>query len=225
MCVPPLPDIKIVKHVRATRLRLRVEFDVIRLTVPVYCSEKQVQQFLLDSQEWLDKTWTQQHQTVSVNSLSDEIQFFNQTQPFKIIHRVQRQKFEIDENNFCIYLKSELGLAPLKEVVVAYAKQYLPHYLQKLSQETQLNYKTCQVRTPKTRWGSCSAQHKIMLHAGLVLMKPEIARYVCIHELAHTRHFDHSPHFWQQVKQFDLNYMQHRQHLKQYRFPAWWYLN
>lgn len=30
-------------------------------------------------------------------------------------------------------------------------------------------------------------------------MPAHITRYVCIHELAHTKHFDHSPAFWAEV--------------------------
>ena len=50
-----LPEIKIVQHVRAKRLRLRVEPDAVRLTVPVFCTQKQIQAFLAQSQKWLEK--------------------------------------------------------------------------------------------------------------------------------------------------------------------------
>ena len=39
-----MPEI-IVRHVRARKLRLRVEPASIRLTVPLFCSKKQIQQF------------------------------------------------------------------------------------------------------------------------------------------------------------------------------------
>ncbi len=87
-----------------------------------------------------------------------------------------------------------------------------------------MSYAECAIRRPKTRWGSCSSQHNIMLHAGLVLMPAQITRYVCIHELAHTKHFDHSPAFWAEVAKFDPNYMQHRRQLKGNPLPAWWYV-
>ncbi|MFG4592486.1 M48 family metallopeptidase, partial [Acinetobacter baumannii] len=112
----------------------------------------------------------------------------------------------------------------LQNAVIAYAKQELPALLSELSQKTRLSYAECTIRRPKTRWGSCSSQHNIMLHAGLVLMPAQITRYVCIHELAHTKHFDHSPAFWAEVAKFDPNYMQHRRQLKGNPLPAWWYV-
>ena len=46
-----------------------------------------------------------------------------------------------------------------------------------------------------------------MLNAALVLMPEHIVRSVCIHELAHTKHFDHSAAFWNTVAQYDENYL------------------
>ena len=41
-----LPEIKMVRHASARSLRLRVEPTGIRLTVPLFCTKKQIQQFL-----------------------------------------------------------------------------------------------------------------------------------------------------------------------------------
>ncbi len=72
-----LPEIKIVKHVRAKRLRLRVEPDAVRLTVPVFCTQKQIQAFLAQSQTWLEKTWQQQMQqrNAAISSSSEALTF------------------------------------------------------------------------------------------------------------------------------------------------------
>ena len=46
MTLSDLPEIKIVRNVRSTRLRLRVEPTQIRLTAPVLCSKRQIQNFI-----------------------------------------------------------------------------------------------------------------------------------------------------------------------------------
>lgn len=49
----PLPEVKVVRHARARNLRLRVEPTGIRLTVPLFCTKRQIQQFLNQSEPWL----------------------------------------------------------------------------------------------------------------------------------------------------------------------------
>ncbi len=75
-----MPEIKIVRHVRARKLRLRVEPASIRLTVPLFCSKKQIQQFLAQSEQWLIETWSKQQHVQSASvEIPSEISFFNIT--------------------------------------------------------------------------------------------------------------------------------------------------
>lgn len=221
-----MPEIKIVRHVRARKLRLRVEPASIRLTVPLFCSKNQIQLFLAQSEQWLIETWNKQ-QHVQSNSLEipSEIYFFNKEQPFQIIVQKQHRVFQFDWENNCLFIKDTQPYLALQSAVISYAKQELPKLLKDLSGQTRLNYSECSIRRPKTRWGSCSSQHNIMLHAGLVLMPQEIARYVAIHELAHTKHFDHSPAFWAEVEKYDPYFQRHRRQLKSNPLPAWWYVS
>ncbi|KJH63073.1 YgjP family zinc-dependent metalloprotease [Acinetobacter calcoaceticus] len=220
-----MPEIKIVRHVRARKLRLRVEPASIRLTVPLFCSKNQIQLFLAQSEQWLIETWNKQ-QHVQSNSLEipSEIYFFNKEQPFQVIVQKQHRVFQFDWENNCLFIKDTQPYLALQSAVISYAKQELPKLLKDLSGQTRLNYSECSIRRPKTRWGSCSSQHNIMLHAGLVLMPQEIARYVAIHELAHTKHFDHSPAFWAEVEKYDPYFQRHRRQLKSNPLPAWWYV-
>ncbi|MFV5374519.1 SprT family zinc-dependent metalloprotease [Acinetobacter calcoaceticus] len=221
-----MPEIKIVRHVRARKLCLRVEPASIRLTVPLFCSKNQIQLFLAQSEQWLIETWNKQ-QHVQSNSLEipSEIYFFNKEQPFQVIVQKQHRVFQFDWENNCLFIKDTQPYLALQSAVISYAKQELPKLLKDLSGQTRLNYSECSIRRPKTRWGSCSSQHNIMLHAGLVLMPQEIARYVAIHELAHTKHFDHSPAFWAEVEKYDPYFQRHRRQLKSNPLPAWWYVS
>lgn len=221
-----MPEIKIVRHVSARKLRLRVEPASIRLTVPLFCSKNQIQLFLAQSEQWLIETWNKQ-QYVQSNSLEipSEIYFFNKEQPFQVIVQKQHRVFQFDWENNCLFIKDTQPYLALQSAVIAFAKQELPKLLNDLSAQTRLNYSECSIRRPKTRWGSCSSQHNIMLHAGLVLMPQEIARYVAIHELAHTKHFDHSPAFWAEVEKYDPYFQRHRRQLKSNPLPAWWYVS
>lgn len=93
-------------------------------------------------------------------------------------------------------------------------KEHLTALLEQTSEECGLDYNRVTIRTQKTRWGSCSTKKNINLNAKLLLFPPEIARYVCVHELCHTLEMNHSAHFWAHVESFDKDYRQHRAILK-----------
>jgi len=222
MTLNKLPEIKIVRHARAKCLRLRVDSTQIRLTVPVLCSKRKIQNFIDQAEEWLLKTWQQQTQNIQQQTLPTELKLFNLDQPLQIVYQTQKQSFIFDEVKNQLSISDRQPEQYLKNFVIAYAKQHLPLYLEEVSHEISLRFGKCAIRQPKTRWGSCSAKHDIMLNSGLVLFPEHVTRYVCVHELAHTRHFDHSPRFWAEVHKHDENFQQHRKILKTTPMPYWW---
>lgn len=57
------------------------------------------------------------------------------------------------------------------------------------------------LRDTTTRWGSCSTSGTISFSWRLAFAPYDVMRYVVMHELAHTRHMDHSTEFWATVSQ------------------------
>lgn len=55
------------------------------------------------------------------------------------------------------------------------------------------------VRDTTSRWGSCSTSGTMSFSWRLAFAPLAVMRYVVMHELAHQKHMDHSPAFWQQV--------------------------
>ena len=51
------------------------------------------------------------------------------------------------------------------------------------------------------RWGSCGANGDISISTRLLLAPRAMLEYVCVHELAHLVHHDHSANFWLEVAQ------------------------
>ncbi len=220
-----LPEIQIVRHARAKHLRLRVHADSIRLTVPSFCSNKQIESFIQQSETWLLETWQKQHTILQSqnHSLPSQIQLFNQEQAIQIQYIVQKKPLIYHPEQALLLINQQQPESVLKAFVQYYAKHQLPEYLSELSQQCTLPFAKCNIRQPKTRWGSCSSKHDIMLNAALVLYPLAVVRYVCVHELVHTQHFDHSAAFWAEVAKYDPQFKQHRQILKTTALPYWWH--
>ncbi len=109
--------------------------------------------------------------------------------------------------------------AQLREQVIAAlrreAKGYLPKRLKYLAESHGFSYAKVRFSHASGRWGSCSSNGTISLNIALMKLPFELIDYVLIHELAHTRHMDHSSAFWDVVNQYDPSYKKHRSLLKQ----------
>ncbi len=80
-----------------------------------------------------------------------------------------------------------------------------------------------QVRCQRTRWGSCSRRGTISLNVCLLFQRPEVLRYLMIHELAHLRHMNHSARFWAEVALQEPDWKRLDRELLQgwRRVPSW----
>ncbi|WP_215781379.1 M48 family metallopeptidase [Paludibacterium sp. B53371] len=68
----------------------------------------------------------------------------------------------------------------------------------------------------RTRWGSCHQDGRIRLNWRLIQAPADILDYVIAHELAHLRHMNHSPAFWQETGRLFPAWREARSWLRQY---------
>ena len=94
----------------------------------------------------------------------------------------------------------------LRQWLLERAREVLVPVLDSCASELGLRYERVLVRRQRTRWGSCSARGTISLNCCLLFQRPPVVRYLCIHELAHTRHMNHSRRFWQCVARYCPDY-------------------
>lgn len=108
---------------------------------------------------------------------------------------------------------------PLQRWLSRTAKSILPLWLDEVSQETGLEYNKVTIRAQRTRWGSCSSNGTISLNRGLLFLSPELVHYLIVHELCHTRHMNHSPHYWELVAEYLPEYKSRDRALR-HAFPS-----
>ena len=89
------------------------------------------------------------------------------------------------ENRVRTFIKSEL-LKRIKELIHQTPREFWPK-------------KIC-LRDTTSRWGSRSTTGTISFSWRLAFAPFDVMRYVVMHELAHTKHMDHSAEFWTEVR-------------------------
>lgn len=116
------------------------------------------------------------------------------------------------------------ALVPLlRQWLRSEARRRLLPRLEALSQRHGLPYSGLTFRLQKSRWGSCSSRGGISLNAFLIFLPEELADYVLLHELCHTRHLNHSQSYWRLVFALDPEALGKDKKLRRaWRYvPAW----
>lgn len=90
------------------------------------------------------------------------------------------------------------------------AVQFVQQRLQHLNQLYGFNYHRVTIRNQATRWGSCSKRGNLNFHYKVILLPPELADYVLVHELCHLQELNHSKRFWNLVAQTIPDYTHKR---------------
>ena len=95
---------------------------------------------------------------------------------------------------------TEQARQKLKDWLKQAAQERLAPPLLQLARDLNYSIERVAIRCQRTRWGSCSTRGTVSLNCSLVFLRPEVVRYLFVHELAHTRHMNHSPAFWRLVQ-------------------------
>ena len=126
-----LPEICIVKHARAKRLRLTVSAQGVRLTVPSQTSKNQIDAFLAQSQAWLQSTWqSQQHRIAQAKqqAFPEQLQLSYVNQPITLQIKEQDKLFIFDKQQR-LFLNQSYPEYALTQFVLQQAQQILPAQL------------------------------------------------------------------------------------------------
>jgi predicted metal-dependent hydrolase len=70
------------------------------------------------------------------------------------------------------------------------------------------------IKNTVSRWGSCSKKGNLHFNYKIVLLPPNVADYIIVHELCHLGEFNHSKNFWKLVAKTIPDYMEMRRELK-----------
>lgn len=115
------------------------------------------------------------------------------------------------------------AVALLRQALRRLAEAHLVPWLTRLSAEHRLPYRRATVRSQRGLWGSCTSRQAISLNFKLLFLPEPLTRYVLLHELAHTRHLDHSPRYWALVAAIEPGYREAEAGLRDAwrHVPAW----
>ena len=94
------------------------------------------------------------------------------------------------------------------------AKEILPERVAQIALMKGFTYGHISVKPMKVRWGACSSTKDLTFNCYLMMLPWELIDYVIVHELAHTKHMNHSASFWEEVALHVPNHLELRKQLR-----------
>jgi predicted metal-dependent hydrolase len=121
---------------------------------------------------------------------------------------------------------SEAARVALVRIVRQLAAERLGQRTVELARQHGFVFSSVSIGVARSRWGSCSASGRIRLNAALLFVPYRLVDHVVLHELAHTRHLNHSAAFWETVAAMEPDHPSSRralaacwQHLPRWLWP------
>lgn len=178
----------------------------LEVIIPQRFSRTHIPQILEDNRSWinaaltrweegqalLDKNWPPEQLDLHGIDVCYRIEYAEQWVNEALRIRQKGESFYVTGN-----YQDKFALKALLEAELKYlARVELEPWLEALSVEHNLPFSRLSIRGQKGRWGSCSSAKNINLNYKLLFLPPKLVEYVLLHELAHTRHMNHSAAFW-----------------------------
>ena len=171
----------------------------IHISKPWATSNAFVMKFLESKRKWIENIFAKAPQKTHLKS-GDIVEFLGRT--VRIVHdsNLRGNKY-MDESKTVLvigggadmferrsrdFIRDEF-LVAVKEIIKTTPREYWPRRIS--------------LRDTTSRWGSCSSNGNMSFSWRLAFAPYEVMRYVVMHELAHTKHMDHSAEFWATVAQ------------------------
>lgn len=225
--MPELHDCQVRYSKRAKRIRLKISAeDGVVATLPRGTPVRMLRAFLDDQQDWIQRTLNQlepqrQRLEQARSRLPESLELLAINKNVRIQYReTLSTRTGLTETEEQLTLSGQVdNIDLMRKTLGRYvrdqARIHLSHELDQLSQEYDLSYTGVTIRRQKTRWGSCSASGRINLNDKLLFLPRPLMQHVLLHELAHTRHMNHSQAFHRLLRSLDPDSRRHNQALQQ----------
>lgn len=200
---PDFPDYILVKRsARAKRVALRLDTKTRRfdLIVPRWMSLGQAQDFALDQEPWMQAQLASMPQSVAFVD-GAVIPICGRDHVISVQkHTPRRTEIALEGGVMHVLTQLDDPAPRIQRWLKAFAQEEMERLAHEKAVAIGKRVNEVRLRDPKSRWGSCSTDGRIMLSWRLILAPYEAMDYVIGHEVAHMVHMDHSKAFWAQCR-------------------------
>jgi predicted metal-dependent hydrolase len=210
----------------------------VLVSTAVKTPNEDIKKFLLGNMNWIEKQtakFEKLREKFPKKEFKDGEKFLFLGKPHILRYKkgeASRLHFKQTDKEFVCEIPPDLWTkfepqAPHPEMATLFQRFYekvgrevLEQRVKEISEKMKLQPSSVIYRSQKTRWGSCNSKGQISLNWRLAFASLEVIDYVVTHELAHLKHYDHSPKFWALVEKHISNYKKPQRWLKSHQYEA-----
>ena len=219
--MPQQPD-KIVYDRRRKRLMVQVlPGGKVVLKAPIGTSKRRIDSFLEQHAGWISEKRALMAKVAeparALRFVEGELLWLGGRQyPLRLVDKgIKGLVFREGQGFFLAFAEQKRGAERLEAFYRETTRKAVAAVAERYAKVWGLQVKSIRITGAKRRWGSCSRQNSLNFSLRLAMVPPDALEYVVAHELAHTRHHDHSRSFWTFLGQMLPGFEVQRRWLKQ----------
>jgi predicted metal-dependent hydrolase len=203
----------------ATKPRIDVDIDGVRVVVPDQ-STADPEELLLENGNWVVEKrskFERFRDQIPDRAFEEGETFPYQGEPHEIVIE-SRSASQVVDGEFRLaehHVEQTSVKRALESLYRRKAREWFERRADHHSERMGIEYEKIEIRNQRTKWGSCSSNGTLGLNWRLMMAPSEVANYIVVHELAHLREPNHSDAFWSLVAEYEPNYENLGEWLKQ----------
>ena len=193
---------------------IQIKDNRVIVKVPIKATRKYINELVSSKKDWIEKN-LQQQKNKSLNK--NIIKVLGKAYTLQVIENKPQNKvylkdnyiyFEVKENN------NEVIQKLLDKFYKEIAKDEVYAAMEYIKSITGLSPKEIRIKKLKSAWGICSSKQYISINQNLMAYSRHAIEYVCLHEVCHLKHMNHSKEFWKMVEKYMPDYKTAKLELK-----------
>lgn len=216
--MPDIGPVTFQKRRNTSSIRLHIQGSLVKVTLPNRVPYTFAERFVQQRKDWIQKHL--QPAVVIGNGA-----YIGKQHQVVVTHKeVMRPSTRVNKSAIAVTLPEGLDeqSGEAQRIIVKACERALLQQttdlvkprLEDLAYEHGFEARSITVKRLRSRWGSCDTHKNIILNSYLAQMPWSLIDYVLVHELAHTKHLNHSPEFWQIVADILPDYKERRKQTK-----------
>ncbi len=202
--IEDIGKVKVVRSKRSKHIRLSVKSDnTILVSAPYWTPYRIALEFVHRKKDWILSNLSHQEYIYHGDKIGKAHRLLIESTD------VKRPYSTVKNNEIIVKFPRSMDISSMEiqnlikkksiQALTIEAESLLPQRLRVISERHNLPFSCVNIKTLKSRWGSCNSKKEITLSCYLMQLSWKEIDYVIVHELAHTIHMSHDKKFWNLV--------------------------